>query len=89
MTPNDGLSVGVHVEILLQLLPWEGVQLLDTSDGSVFEAVIGAMLVERSVHLTRTEDNTIDLLGFVDAGTVFGIGDDPLELRVASEFFNW
>jgi hypothetical protein len=45
LAPDDGLSVGVVIQILLQLLPREGVKLLYACDGSVFEALVGAVLV--------------------------------------------
>lgn len=41
---DDGLSVGVLVEVLLQLLPGEGVQLLNAGKRDVVDLVIGAVL---------------------------------------------
>jgi len=88
LTPDDGLGIGVCIEVLLQLLPWEGVQLLNTGDGSVLEAVVGTMLVKRCVDLTRAKDDAINVLGLLDCFAVFGVGDDPSELRVAGELFD-
>lgn len=89
LAPHDGLGVGVHVKVLLELLPGEWVQLLDARDGGVFETVVGAVLVQGRVDLTGAEDDALDLLGIIDGIAVFGVGDDPLELRLASEFLNW
>ena len=68
------------VEVFLELLPGEGVELFDTSDGSVFEVVIRAVFMERGVDLSGTEDDTLNLLRFIDASAVLGVWDDPLEL---------
>jgi len=66
LTPDDGLRVRVGIEVFLQLLPWEGVQLLDTSDRSVLEAVVGTVLGESCVNLARAEDDAINLLWLLD-----------------------
>jgi hypothetical protein len=88
LTPDYGLGIGVHVEVFFQLLPWEGVQLFDASDGGVFETVVGAVLVEGDVDLAGTEDDALDLFGIIDGFAVLGVGNDPLELRVTSKFLN-
>jgi hypothetical protein len=88
LTPNDGLGVGIHVEIFFQLLPREGIQLLDAGNGCALEVVVGAVLVQSCVDLAGTEDDALDLLGFVDGFAVLGVGDDPFELRVAGKFLN-
>lgn len=88
LAPHDSLGVGVLVEVLLQLLPGEGVELLNTGDGSSFVALIGAVLVERGVNLAGTQDDAVDRLGVVDAVAVLWVGNYPLELRVSSELFN-
>jgi len=85
LAPNDVLGVGVAVKVLLELSPWEGVQLLNTGDGGVADAVGLTVLDESSVDLTRAKDDTLDLLGGVDGGTVALIGDDPLEVRVTAQ----
>lgn len=85
LSPDDVLGVGVAVEVLLELSPGEGVQLLDTGDGGVADVVGLTVLEQCGVHLTRAEDHTFDLLGLVDSGAVSGVGDDPLEVGVASE----
>jgi hypothetical protein len=54
LAPDNRLGVGVHIQILLQLLPGEGVKLLYTSDCSSLEALLGTVLVQRSVDLTGT-----------------------------------
>jgi len=85
LSPDDVLGVGVAVEVLLKLGPGEGVQLLDTGDGGVADVVRFTVLEQGGVHLTRAEDHTLDLLWLVDGAAVSGVGDDPLEVRVASE----
>lgn len=89
LTPNDGLSVGVFVKVLLQHLPWEGVELFDTGDGCTLDIVVGAVLVERSIDLTGTENNTINGIWFIDGGAVLWVLDNPLELGITSEILNW
>ena len=80
LSPNDGLGVGVVVEVVLELLPGEGVELLDAGDGDVIDVVVGAVFVEGGVDLAGAEDDAVDLLGGLDAaGGVLGVRDDPLE----------
>lgn len=86
LAPDDVLGVGVAVQVLLQLVPGEGVQLLNTSDGSVADTVGLTVLDEGGVDLARAHDDTLNLLGGVDGlGLVGGVRDDPLEVRLASE----
>ena len=80
MAPDDGLGVGVHIQILLQLLPGERVKLLDTGDSGVLEAVVRTVLVQRGVNLAGTEDHTINLLWIIDSVAVLRVSDNPLEL---------
>lgn len=54
LSPYDGLSVRVHIEILLELLPWEGVELFNTGDGDGVEVVLFAMFVKGDVSLAST-----------------------------------
>jgi hypothetical protein len=82
LTPNNGLGIGVHIEVLLQQLPWEWVQLLDTSNGGVFQIVVCAMLIQRGIDLTSAKNDTINLSGFVDGLSVFRVRNDPFELRI-------
>jgi len=85
LAPDNVLGVGVAIQVLLQLSPGEGVQLLNTGDGSVADTLGITVLGEGSVDLARAQDNTLDLLRGLDGGTVSRVGDDPLEVRVASE----
>lgn len=85
LAPDDVLGVGVAVQVLLQLSPGEGVQLLNTGDGSVADAVGIPVLGESGVNLTRAENHTLNLLRGLDGGSVGGVGDDPLEVGVARE----
>jgi hypothetical protein len=89
LTPNNGLGVRILVEVFFELLPWEGVELFDTGDGNVFDALLGTVFVELGVDLSGTENDTIDFLWLLDSFTVSWVGDDPLELRVSCELFNW
>jgi hypothetical protein len=84
LAPDDVLGVGVAVKVLLQLSPGEGVQLLNTGDGGVADTVGFTVLGKSGVDLTRAQNDTLDLLGSLDRGTVLGVGDDALEVRVTS-----
>lgn len=44
LTPDDGLGVLVGVEVLLDLLPWEWVQLFNTGDGGISDVVVSTVL---------------------------------------------
>lgn len=86
--PDDGLRVGVHVEVLLQLLPGEGVHLLDAGKCNVVDLVVGTVLVQSSPDLTSAENDTINLLRRLDgASLVLRVGDDPLETSILSSEF--
>lgn len=86
--PDDSLGVWIGVEVLLNLLPWEWVQLLDTGDGGVGDVVVGAVLEESGVDLSSTEDDTLDLLLLLDGLAVLSILDDPAEVAITSELLN-
>lgn len=90
LCPHNGLGVRVHVEVFLELLPWEGVELLDACEGDVVNLVVGAVLVQGGPDLASAENDAVNLLGGLDgAGLVLGVGDDPLEAGIrASEVFN-
>lgn len=45
LRPDNGLGVRVAVQVLFQLLPGEGVQLLDTRDGNVIQLFLSPILV--------------------------------------------
>ena len=98
LCPHNRLGIGVHVEVVLEILPGEGVELLDTCDGSRGDFVGGAVFVDSGVGLAGTDDDALDLFGRVD-GVCFGalcdlwgfvgrVGDDPSEVGVAGEVFN-
>lgn len=89
LRPDDGLGVRVLVEVLAELLPGEGVELLDTGDGNVVDLVVGAVLVKTGIDLARAEDDAVNLLGSLDLARLVGwVGDDPLELGLANELLN-
>lgn len=86
LRPDDILRVRVAVEVLFELLPGEGVQLLNAGDGHVADVIVGAVLVQRGVDLACAKDDTRDLfLGLDVAARVRGVLDDPFEVRLASE----
>ena len=89
LTPDNSLGVLVAVEVLLELLPWEGVQLFNSSDGGVLEVVVGTVFVQSSVDLTRAENDTVDFLWLSDGLAVFRVGNDPLELGITGELLDW
>lgn len=92
LCPDNVLGVGVRVKVLLEHSPWEGVQLLDTCNGSVSELVLLAVLVQRCVNLTSAQNDTLDFLLWLDLELgvflVCWIGNDPLEVRVTGEVLN-
>jgi hypothetical protein len=89
LTPDDGVGILVFVKVFFQLLPWERVELFDTSDGNVFDALLGTVFVKLGVDLSGTENDSVDLLWLLDGCTVRWVADDPLELRVTCKVFNW
>lgn len=88
LAPNDVLGVGVHVEVFLELGPGEGVELFNAGDGGVLVLFGGAVLVQGDVGLAGAENDTLDLFGRGDGMVVFGVRDDPLEVRFAGEVFD-
>lgn len=83
LSPDDGLGVGVLVKVLLELLPGEGVQLLNAGEGDVVDVVLGTVLVESSPDLTTAENDSVNLLTRLEnASLVLRVGDDPLEASV-------
>jgi len=98
LRPHNRLRVGVHVEVVLEVLPWEWVELLDTRDGGRGDFVGGAVLVDGGVGLASTDDDALDLFGSVN-GVCLGalcdfwrfvgrVGNDPSEVGVAGEVFD-
>ena len=89
LAPDDGLGVGVGVEVLAELSPRERVELLDARDGRVADLLGRAVFVERDVDLAGAEDDALDRRGLINgASGVFGIGDDPLKVGVAGKVFD-
>jgi hypothetical protein len=88
LTPNDVLGVGVRVEVLLQLLPWEGVELFNTGDRDILQATRLALLDKRSIDLTSAKNDAVDLVMRSNfAASMSWVLDDPLEVRLARELF--
>lgn len=88
LTPNDGLGVLVCVQVLLKERPWEGVELLDTGDGRVLDALLATVLVQSGVHLAGAQDDSFNLVRLTDRLAVFWIRNDPLEVRIARKVLN-
>lgn len=88
MTPDDILGVRVHVEVLLQLSPWERVELLDTGDCSCLDSLFCPMLVYGDVGLAGTEYDTLNLVRFFNGLAMFRIWNDPLEVGIACEILD-
>jgi hypothetical protein len=88
LAPDDRLGIGVAVEVLLHLLPWERVELLNARDRRVGDLLLGTMLDQRRVHLSGTQDHSLDVGGLGDRGAVLGVRNDPAELRLAGELLD-
>jgi hypothetical protein len=88
LAPDNSLGVGVHIEVLLELLPWEWVQLLNTCNGSVEVFVVGPVLMQCDIYLARTEDDAVDLLSIRNGIAVLWVWDDPPEVGIASKLFD-
>lgn len=88
--PDNGLGVLVGVEVLLEQLPGEWVELLDTGNSNVVDVVVGTVLLQGSVDLTSAKNDTVNLLSRLDgASLMLRVRNDPLELRIRSgEIFN-
>lgn len=82
LTPDNRFGVRVAVEVLLQLRPWEWIQLFYPSDGSVLELVnvICPVFMQGNIDLARAKNDTIDFLWWGNRFTVLWIRDDPLEV---------
>ena len=87
LAPDYILGVGVAIQVFLQLSPREGMQLLNTSDGGVANAVGFAVLNKRGIYLTRAKNDTLNFLRLINGRSVTGVPDDPLEVRVIGELF--
>ena len=88
LAPDDVLGVGIAIEGLLELLPREGVELLDTDDGGILDAFGLTVFRESGKDLTRAENDARDILGLVDGLAVLVLREDPAEVRIASELLN-
>ena len=87
LTPDDVLGVRVHVQVFLELCPGEGVQLLYACDRCVLVSFAGTMLVESGVGLAGAKNNALNLFRWGDGFAMFGVGNDPLEMRFTSKVF--
>ena len=89
LTPHNVLCVRIGIEVLLQLLPREGIQLLNARDGGILDALAFPMLDQSSVDLARADNDTVDLVVRIDRLVLVSrIWDDPLEVAVSRKVFN-
>jgi hypothetical protein len=90
LAPDDGLGVGVLVQVLAELLPGEGVELLDTGERDVVDLVVSTVLVQGGVDLSSTQNDTLNLLGLLDvASLMLGISNQGAEASLgAGEVLN-
>lgn len=70
------------------MLPWEGVELFNTGNGSLVESIRLTVFVKSGIDLTSAHNHAIDFFVGSDKFTVLGIRDDPAEVRVASEILD-
>lgn len=86
LRPHDSLGIRILVEVLTELGPGKGVELLNTGYGRFIELLLRAVFVKGNVDLAGAEDYAVDLFGSSDFVILMGrVGDDPLEVRFASE----
>lgn len=87
--PHNSFGIGVLIQVLFELGPREGVELLDAGDGHGIKFVLSAVFVEGGVDLARAEDDAVNFVvgsdGVVGVGRV---GNYPLEVGVACEVFD-
>ena len=63
--------------------------MLDAGDGGGVYFALGAVFVQGDVDLAGAEDHAVDLVVGEDGVVVVGgVGDDPLEVRLAGEVFD-
>lgn len=63
--------------------------MFDAGDCCILELIMRcAVLVKRSVGLTSAKNYAFNLFGRCNGLAMLGIGDDPLEMRVADEVFD-
>ena len=81
LTPHDRLRVGVLIEVVTELRPWEGIHLLDARDRDIFATFGFAVFDDGGVDLACAHDDAINAVMRVDgAGFVGRVGNDPLEV---------
>lgn len=82
LRPHNRLRVGVAVQVLAQLAPWEGVQLLNTGQGCVAELLmLRSVLLQRRIHLSSAHDYALNVLVVRNAVVlVRRVRDDPAEV---------
>lgn len=56
--PDDFVQIGVFVQLITELRPREGVQLLNANDSDIINLVSFAVFDKRGVYLTRANQET-------------------------------
>ena len=86
LSPDDLLNVRVLLQLVTELGKGEGVELLNTRDGDIVNALSGAVFVQLGIHLTGADEQTLTLLRRLEGPSGMGrVGDEPLEVRLAGE----
>jgi hypothetical protein len=81
LSPDDVFGVGIAVQIVADLRPWEWMQLLNASDGGSTVANFSAVFRQSDVDLSRAQNNALDfVVGINIVGFVTFVWDDPLEV---------
>lgn len=63
-------------------------EFFNARDSCIFEVMSFAILVERRIHLARTEDDTLDVFRLIDSNTVPSFGEQWLEVGSLYELCN-
>lgn len=82
LSPDDFFHIWIFVQLVAELRPREGVQLLDANNNNIIDLVGFAVFDERSVNLTRTNQETGTFRWIFNRGSVLGLRNQPLEARV-------
>lgn len=66
LSPHDILSVGITIQVFLQLSPREWIQLLNAGNSHITDLALLTMLDKRCVNLAGTQDNSFNLVRLVN-----------------------
>jgi len=85
LNPDNLLEVRVAVKNISDLSKGEGMQLLNSEEGSVLDIVGLSGLGQGSKHLANRDNQTLSLLLGTNGNTMGLVLNDPLEVRVISK----